>query len=240
MKENPFETATMRRPYKTRPPEPGVVVGLDLGKQKDPTAISVVEIVPRQSGEEKVRSYDDGSVDMEPVFEDVFAVRDFGTLPLGTAYPDVGRYVAEAIETIGQRNRKPWLVIDASGVGVAVTDIIRGYVGDRSWVSAATFVSGDSYKGGYGSPFITVGKMWMLGRLQALFQTGRIRLPQGEEWVEPLVRELMEYEVRQTESGTAVAGAFGSKHDDRVVALGLSTLEDLSGRRVRFGRSPWR
>ena len=80
----------------------GYVIGLDLGKESDPTALSVVS----------VGRYDHGRLDL------VHLER----YPLGTPYTSVATRVATLVRN--PRLFSPELVVDAGGVGGAVVDIL--------------------------------------------------------------------------------------------------------------------
>lgn len=87
-----------------------------------------------------------------------------------------------------------------------------------------TFAYGDRYDRRAGR----VGKAYLVSRLQALLQTGRIKLPRTPE-AERLAEELMDYEIRVEKDGGDRSGAFRvGAHDDVVTALGLAELEEPS------------
>jgi hypothetical protein len=231
---------------------PVVVVGLDVGQKRDPTALAVVEIVERETGRvfhaKHAHLYDDC---LDPVGRelgcraerhDVFVVRDLGRLPLGTPYPVVGERVVEVIERLNQRrlHTAPRLVVDATGVGTPVVDILRSALREvRCDLTEATFVHGEMYEGGWAASKARVGKAYLVSRLQALLATGRIKLPKSRS-ARQLARELEDYEIRVDEAARLTAGAFRTgAHDDLVTALGLAVLDDWSGQRVFVGADPW-
>src|SRR5713101_931572 len=86
-------------------------VGLDLGKQQDFTAIAVVE------REEQALAW------MAPVFKGL-AVRYLERMPLGTPYTEIVERVRELVNHRLVSGRC-WLVIDATGVGSPVVDMLR-------------------------------------------------------------------------------------------------------------------
>jgi len=84
---------------------------------------------------------------------------------------------------------------------------------------------------------VSLGKTWLVSRLQVLLQTGRILLPKTAE-AEALAKELMDYEIRVTEQANDTYGAFKvGTHDDLVTALGLATQVDprVQGKPVAAG-----
>ena len=75
-------------------------------------------------------------------------------------------------------------------------------------------------------PEVTLGKAYLVSRLQALFQNGRLHLPRGRE-PEALRAELVDYEIRVDENANDRYGAFKvGTHDDLVTALGLAVQVD--------------
>jgi hypothetical protein len=74
---------------------------------------------------------------------------------------------------------------------------------------------------------ITLGKAWLVSRMQALFQGERLHLPPGHPEAETLVKELLDYEIRVDQDANDKYGAFKvGTHDDLVTALGLATQDD--------------
>ena len=65
-----------------------IVLGLDVGQKQDPTAIAVVEVIPRDRRQGR---------------EELFVVRDLGRLPLGTPYPVVAQEVAAVIDRLNRQ-----------------------------------------------------------------------------------------------------------------------------------------
>ena len=70
------------------------------------------------------------------------------------------------------------------------------------------------------------GKAYLVSRLQALLQSGRLHLPNTAE-AEALGRKLLDYEIRVDEQANDRYGTFRvGSHDDLVTALGLATQVD--------------
>jgi hypothetical protein len=200
----------------------GVRVGVDLGQRVDPTAIVVAE-------EERVVVEHASGGPRRP--ESRFVVRHLERVELGTPYPAVAARVTDVCRSVEGRARAGWLVLDATGVGRPVVDLVVDAMGPTRWrVSAATFTGTDRVEGGMRSPELRVGKAWLVSRLQALLQTGRVRLPETPE-ARALARELLDYELRVTDGAQLATGAFRTgAHDDLVTALGLAVLEPSGGR----------
>jgi hypothetical protein len=207
-----------------------VLIGADIGQRHDPTAICVAELEWR-----------DGS---RAGRDDHYVIRYLGRLQLGTAYPDVvaelvriraailARPVEQPAEVVGaagtagieiHRERRPsrpnvTLYVDATGVGQPVVDLLDA-AGAHPTACYFTYGERRTQQGRE----VRLGKAWMVSRLQALAQTGRIHLPRTKE-AEATRAELLEYEIRVSEDGSDSFGAFRTgKHDDLVTALGLAT-----------------
>jgi hypothetical protein len=187
-----------------------VTIGLDVGQRVDPTAIAVVETDERDVGAER------------PAVHHV--VRHLERLPLGTAYPKVVERVAAIVAGVFTRTgERTTVYVDATGVGTPVLDLLREAVDDAD-VVGVFFTHGDRRTEADGQ--ITLGKAWLVSRLQALLQTGRLHLPRTRE-AEQTGRELLNYEIKVDQDANDKYGAFRvGTHDDLVTALGLAVQVD--------------
>ncbi len=80
-----------------------------------------------------------------------------------------------------------------------------------------------------------VGKTHLVATLQALLEQRLVALPDTSEGRQ-LTQELQDFELRVNENANLVSGAFRTgAHDDLVVALGLSCLDDPRRRQVGSG-----
>ena len=186
-----------------------VTVGVDLGQRRDPTAIAVVETEPRERDERR---------------EVHHLARHLERLPLGTSYPDVAARVAEVCARLAERVRdKPTLYVDATGLGQPVVDTIRA-AGVQAKLIPVYFTHGDRRTVENGE--VRLGKAYLVSRLQALLQSGRLHLPKTAN-AEALGRELLDYEIRVEEQANDRYGTFRvGSHDYLVTALGLATQVD--------------
>lgn len=219
------------------------VVGLDIGQRRDPTALAITEAVETRMGTVVHVGHEPPWGTCEtcyPETEDVFYVRDIGRLQLGTKYPAVAERVAEVIGSLNARSVTPYLLVDVTGVGRPVFDILAGSLASLDvYPSAVTFTGGRMLRGNLGSPELSLPKELLVSRLQALLQTLRIKGPDTEP-MHATAEELRVYEVRVSEDAKLTAGAFRTgAHDDLATALGLSVLFDPSGQRVTYSPAPW-
>ena len=200
----------------------GVLIGVDIGQRRDPTAICVAEVERRRVVERS---------------EIHFNVRYLDRLPLGTPYPAVADRVAYIADQARERTRDATTVyVDATGVGQPIVDLLRERI-RRAQVVAVYFTHGDQRSEGLerGYPRVTLGKAHLVSRLQMLLQTGRLHLPKTEE-ARVLNSELLNYEIRVDQDATDKYGAFRvGTHDDLVTALGLAVQTDPVDPVAQFG-----
>jgi hypothetical protein len=218
---------------KRRTPPLTVTVGVDIGQRRDNTAIVVAEVGERGTGKWRVTKKDGDVTQRVPLIEPIYLIRHIERLELGTPYPAVAERVAAVVGQLADRRRVPYVqdlyvVLDATGVGRPVVDVVREELVDlRCRVTAATFTATPRLDGRVGRREISVGKPWMVSRLQALLQTRRIKFPETEE-ARQLAQELVDFEIKVNEkTANLTAGAFrvGTK-DDLVSALGLAVLHE--------------
>ena len=182
------------------------LMGVDIGQKRDPTAICVAE-TKRREGDHRSETH--------------YLIRFLERLPLGTPYPQVAQRIDDVAGGVRAKTEySPTLYVDATGVGTPVVDILRSNAPNVRHVTAVYFTYGDRRKVEHGH--ISLGKAWLVSRLQALLQTLRIHLPRTSE-AEALARELQDYEIRVDENANDRYGAFRvGTHDDLVTALGLA------------------
>lgn len=206
---------------------PPIIIGIDIGQRHDPTAVAVAEAF-RQERAGSGAEY-------------AYTIRHFERLELGTPYPDVSKRVTEIVGNILSRPRDPrytspqvTIAIDITGVGRPVCDILRRDLkaaGHVVRISEVTFTHGDRLKGRFGASEISLGKAYLVSRLQALFQTQRIEMSRKNREAAAMRQELMDYEIKITEDANDKYGAFRvGSHDDLVTALGLAVMHDPGGR----------
>lgn len=203
-----------------------VTIGVDVGQKRDPTALCVAEPESRAVGE-RVETH--------------FLIRHLERLPLGTRYPRVAQRVARITgQVMARTGESPMIFVDATGVGQPVLDILRAEIpGGRlvgvyfTYGDRRTETTVDRQRQ------VSLGKAFLVSRLQSLLQCSRLHLPRTRE-AEVLTDELLTYELRVDENANDRYGAFKvGTHDDLVTALGLAVQVDRPIRltRVVWGRS---
>jgi hypothetical protein len=205
-----------------------ITIGVDVGKHNDPTAIAVARMEKRGDDQH-------------------FIIPFLERIDLGTPYPDISRRLVRLINNLENRlvyeeaqrmllrpydervveqvRNSIWVIIDATGVGQPVVDFLREAAPDIC-MCAVTFTYGEHNNVLWRSTEGTMGKAFLVSRLQVLMQAGRVHLPDIPE-SHILIRELKDYEIRITDTGADTYGAFKKgSHDDLVTALALATLLD--------------
>jgi len=194
-----------------------LTIGMDLGQRRDPTAIAVLELIDHTTNR------------AAPSFR--YETRHIERLPLGTKYPAVAARLAEVQRNATQAAYQAHFnrtgsadvriavttFIDATGA-VPALDMFREQGLD---VVPCFFTHGDRRT--EQGDTVTIGKAWLVNRLQSLAQADRLHLPPGHPEAAAMMRELQDYEIRVDGDANDRYGAFKvGTHDDLVTALGLA------------------
>ena len=203
------------------------LMGVDIGQKRDPTALCVAQMEKRE-GSRKLEWH--------------YLVRHLERLPLRTPYPDVVRRVETVAGGVrAKTGNSPELYVDATGVGTPIVDLLRDGAPAVRSVIAVYFTHGDrrTETSEGGRKRVSLGKAWIVSRLQALLQTGRIHLPETSE-ARALAQELLDFEIRVDENANDKYGAFRvGTHDDLVTALGLAVQIENQGPTGGVSYLPW-
>lgn len=220
-----------------------ITIGIDVGQKVDPTAICVSEHETRSvRTETPVPGWLPTGGPLTPSHmattstTEHFTVGHLERLPLRTSYPDVVRRVVAIEEGVFKRvGVYPRIYVDATGVGLPVVELLdracKGKVVGCYFVHGTQrrIVDGDTGIGaGVSGGGVSLGKAWLVSRLQVLLQNGQLHLPNTHE-ARALAEELKVYEIRVDENANDKYGAFKTgTHDDLVTALGLSVQDTPS------------
>lgn len=155
-------------------------------------------------------------------------------LPLGTPYPAVVDRIVQVMNALerkgsprlGPRRFTVELILDATGVGLSIGDMVR----ERGLDPKLVLFTGSDKVNDLPHGVVNVGKAWMVGRMQVLLQGKRLHLPTSPE-ATVLVKELVDYEISVSDTAHVSFNAKSGKHDDLVIALSLSSgIERSAGR----------
>ena len=179
-------------------------LGLDLGQTRDFTALAVLERSPPT----------DAGTAVEPP---EYALRHLHRFPLGTPYTQIVPAVATLVRS-GPLAESP-VVVDQTGVGRAVVDMMRQQIG---WVVPVTITGGHAVTVAEDRSF-HVPKKELVTSLQVVMQSRRLRIARTLHDAAVLVRELQQFQVKITAAAHETFGVWREgQHDDLVLAVALA------------------
>ncbi len=206
-------------------------VGCDLGKLTDPTALSVMSrslSINPESGLPEKTSRGDYAYRWE--------CRAIKRYRLGTTYMAIVGDVLRVCSRLELQPR-PRLVLDATGVGVAVVEMFTSALRDYPDIEthSITITSGESFSAVPGltrSNLVArgqwrVAKTQLIGAIRAVLESRRFKVSKDPttgkpiEFAEVLVRELQNFRERITEAANMTYEARQGTHDDLVLATAL-------------------
>ena len=160
-------------------------IGLDLGQTQDNTALAIIEqteMPVTENPEERLRQY---------------AVRHLQRWTLGTGYPRILADVAALFRKAALPRAK--FIIDNTGVGRAIVDMFLKAKLPAHIVSV-TIAGGDKAHVDKGIWYVP--KKEMVGAVQMLLQTHRLRIAEGLPEAGTLTRELLAFRVKVPAAST--------------------------------------
>jgi hypothetical protein len=202
--------------------QPRFVFGLDLGQTVDPSALVFLEC------------YGQGD-------QTIYHCLGLRRWELHTSYPLIVEhlrllFLRAPFTRPGKRAR---LVIDTTGVGKAVFDMLT-QAGLNANLTGITITGGavvTPRPGGYNVP-----KRDLVGAVQVVLQTGRLRIASEIPDAKTLTEELSNFRVKFSETGRDTYGNSTDSlewrerpHDDLVLALAVALWSDARPG-VRFGQ----
>jgi hypothetical protein len=204
-------------------------LGLDLGKVSDYSALAILEERPERCIEEYKRAM------ITPVWGDDpdFALPWLQRWPLMTAYGDIAAAVAKLVADLaGRPATEVTLLVDATGVGTAVVEILLAQEASRALTYRDGFIpvtitAGDATTRGYetahgvGYRTCHVPKKELVGAAQMALQRQKLKVAASLPEAATLVEELRNFEVRLTQAANATFNAREGQHDDLVLAVAL-------------------
>lgn len=171
-------------------------VGLDLGQASDYTALSVLE-----TSEDRIHN-----------------VRHLRRFKLGTSYPDIVANVAGLMKS-PPLNREAMLIVDQTGVGRPVVDMFRA----KGIPLVGVTITGGNAVTSDGVGGFLVPKRDLISNLQVLLQTGRLKFAEQLADGPALIKELLAYEVKVSDSGhDSYGNGRAAAHDDMVLSVAMA------------------
>lgn len=201
-----------------------IALGVDLGQQRDPSAVAVVEL--------RAERYLSGTPQLPQV-----EVTHLERIALGTSYV----VIASRIEQLARQLHflDVTTVLDAGGPGRAVIDDLRARGLPRVVAVQATggTAATRTKLGRNGMSDWNVAKSVLLKNLSSLVYSSRLRIAAGLSEAEQLVRELADLETRVSAAGreTFDVASGAEHHADLVSAVALGCWEVLRPHpRIRY------
>lgn len=181
------------------------VIGLDLGKSADYTALTGLEI-----------QY---SAESEDPKDATFVCRYLERLKLGVSYPDQVEHVRRVCLREPLLSRTPQLAIDQTGVGAAVVDLFK-----RAEINAdlkpILIHGGNETTREHG--VYHVPKRELVGTAQVVLATGKLIISDQFKLKEVLIQELQNFQVKISNSGFDSYEGRSGTHDDLVLSLSMA------------------
>jgi hypothetical protein len=190
------------------PPRPRHCIGLDLGQLSDPSALVLLRWQKLPNA--------------KPVYE----LATLQRWPLGTSYTAIVEGLARFYRTDELRVSPPLLVVDATGVGNAVCEMIPAHM-RQAKVSgnmlSVTITGGSAVTNVVGPPGRwNVAKKQLASILQVLLGNRRLHVGEQPETA-TLMRELSNFQVKISAAGNESFESWRERdHDDLVLALALA------------------
>jgi hypothetical protein len=183
---------------------PRFLIGADIGKAADYTALSVIEYRAK-----------DKDVDSN-LYE--YHIRHLFRPSLGTPYPDVLEIINKLAEhpAVGSDSA---VVVDATGVGAPIVDLLR----EKLPLLVAITITGGSNVNEQNKFNFSVPKRDLISNLQVLYQAKKIKIAKGIKDADTLVKELLNFKVKISTSGHDSYEAWREgSHDDLVLSVALA------------------
>ena len=202
-----------------------IFVGLDLGQSQDPTALSVVERAEVFPGAMDWVSYERPRAQR-------FRVLHLERLLLGTPYP---RAVERVRQVVGRsaREGKCTLVVDATGLGAPVVDMLR-IANLRCEIVPVLLTGGEGERCANG--VWHVPKRDLITGLQLMLERRELGLPSRLPAARDLAKEIAGMGVTIGERGRVSYGrSRGGEHDDLVIATALACWRARRQGRAFYG-----
>jgi hypothetical protein len=201
---------------------PRYVIGVDLGKTNDYTAVCVIKVsggyVTYPGNDELFFNPAAKPHISKPHYSLVYLER----VERGTSYTKIVSGLKDMIYGGEFGSQRPEelnpLVVDATGVGVAVVDMMREA---KLRPISVTITGGDKVTGKEGD--FHVPKRDLVSSLVVLFQTRRIVIARDLPAFEGFVTELQNFKVKISESGHDTYEAWRQgNHDDLVLSVAIA------------------
>jgi hypothetical protein len=218
--------------------ENGIIryIGVDLGQQRDYTAISITERVLLPTGNysrEPYYDWDAGLTRSHTAQETrpEYRVRHLERPALGTSYVDVVERILELLGSLAKLDKELVLAVDTTGVGRPLADMLKRHL--EKWLEKnrqvrlstawITITGGDSVTKAEGGG-LRVPKRDLASAPLVLMQNGQLKIAAEMPLADTLRKELLNFKVKiniSTAHDSYEAWREGD-HDDLVLSVALA------------------
>jgi hypothetical protein len=200
------------------------VVGVDLGKSIDSTAIAIIHHTIKGTDEWKV-NHERQSWREEAIQR--FDLVHLQRLPLGMNYVSQALAIGEIMKREPLKSANAKLIVDQSGVGVGVVDLMEtnGLLPIRLQITAGAEETQEGR-------IHRVAKTILISRLEAAMHAKELHVAASLTEAESLREELRDFQRHVTASGANTWSARAGKHDDIVLAVSYGIWWATSGPRT--------
>lgn len=193
------------------------VIGCDLGKVRDFTAVAIVERISIPLKEVRPDPYSP-RIEQVPAGPRQLHLRHLERLQRGTKYPRMVEQVGARKLALSSSRETPALVVDHTGVGVAVVDLFEEAGLDPI---AITITGGDAIS--QEGKHFRVPKRELVTTLQVAMQSGRLKFAETLPDLATLEGELAAFTYKISTAGHDSYEAWRERdHDDLVLAVSLA------------------
>ena len=197
----------------------GFVIGLDLGKSQDYSALAVDELFSAERLHYRRTAFElqAAVVRRRPVIR--HQIVNVYRYPRGTAYPEIYRSVQSVMRQLPARERKSDLLVDKTGVGAPVVDAMR----EMNMQPIAVSITGGRVANMNDSANFTVPKFMLASVLDICLAEERMEITEQAGGSAALRAELQGFHAKIKPSGHESLEAWREGvHDDLVLAVALA------------------
>ncbi|MBO1361995.1 hypothetical protein J2D73_19625 [Acetobacter sacchari] len=195
------------------------VVGLDLGKSQDFTAICVAEVIACERLHWKRTTFEHAAQIVGRRRTYRYRVVNVHRYDRGTSYPDIARSVQGVLRQLPRPKFDAALFVDRTGVGAPVVDTMR----EMGLVLTGVAITGGLKVNRPRWGEVNVPKAVLASSLDIAFAEDRLEFTSSASASEVLKRELQNFRVKKTAHGNETMEAWREgMHDDLVLATALA------------------
>lgn len=194
------------------------VLGCDLGLTQDHTALALIENLRRPSGRSREEWTGTAYVEEREMWN-TYRLHHAERIPLKTSYIDVIKRVGTILHSPDFGDEKPLLVVDATGVGRPVVQLMQ----QARLAPVPVVITGGIKESVEDDGVWHVPKRLLVSSLAVLYQDDRIKASRQIPFAEELRHELESFRVTLSQKGKDSYEAWREQdHDDLILALGLA------------------